>query len=169
MVHVHDNITLVKCRTKLEHFDRPETVLQKIVEASGGLGPESFSAVQQRVIYHLFLWCFYGQGRYENTIDFGKIAVKSNRHYERVYEPIALSFERSSDLIAAIKTMQQAAIYETPWNPCAPWITTTCGHLARLEAKYGEENRLQRVEQLHSSGVELEPESESKLEPEPQS
>ena len=65
--------------------------------------------------------------------------------------------------------MQQAAIYETPWNPRAPWITTTCEHLARLEADYGEENRLQRVEQLHSSGVELEPEPESKLEPEPQS
>jgi tetratricopeptide (TPR) repeat protein len=166
-VHVHDSITLVKCLIKLEHFDRAETVLQEIVEASGGL--ESFPAVQQRDLLYLFSWCFCGQGRYENAIDFGNAAVKSNRHYERVYEPIALSFERSGDLIAAIKTMQQAVIYETPWNPRAPWQTTTREHLGRLEAKYGEESRLQRVEQLHPAGVELELEPESELEPEPQS
>jgi hypothetical protein len=65
--------------------------------------------------------------------------------------------------------MQQAVIYETPWNPRAPWQTTTREHLGRLEAKYGEESRLQRVEQLHPAGVELELEPESELEPEPQS
>ena len=73
-------------------------------------------AKEVREIYHNITRVFYELKDYDNAIQFGESAVEMNRHYDGVYNYLALAYKDSGKLDKAIETMKLAVLYETPWD-----------------------------------------------------
>eukprot|EP00934_Nitzschia_sp_Nitz4_P004516 Nitzschia sp. Nitz4//scaffold100_size80364//69150//70262//NITZ4_005350-RA/size80364-processed-gene-0.40-mRNA-1//1//CDS//3329532112//4506//frame0 len=60
--------------------------------------------------------CFYELGVYDRSIAASEAAIMTNRHFPDIHKYKALSEKAQGKLDAAIRTMGQAVLYETPWD-----------------------------------------------------
>ena len=60
--------------------------------------------------------CNYGLDKLERAITMSESAIESYRHRPNVHKYKALSLQKLGKLDEAITVMQQAVLYETPWN-----------------------------------------------------
>jgi len=86
-----------------------------------------------RELYYRVGICCSDIGQFDEAIRFGMQAVAINRHYEHVYSPVARAYEGRGDLDGAVRTMQQAVCYETPWD--AANVVTVRARLKELVAR----------------------------------
>lgn len=59
----------------------------------------------------------YKFGKYDMALQLGLKSLQFNRHYEGCYEYVARSYIALGNIDEAIKTMEKATYYETPWDP----------------------------------------------------
>lgn len=78
--------------------------------------PESESPVTQRKLFMGMANCFYELGEFEKAIAASEAALTMNCHYPGVHQVKALSEKAMGSLEEAIKTMNCAVLYETPWD-----------------------------------------------------
>ena len=69
-----------------------------------------------RKIFHELIRCFYEVGNYSKALGCGEAALDFNKHYDGLYKYIALSHKALGNLEQAIDTMNDAVVYEAPWN-----------------------------------------------------
>lgn len=91
--------------------------------------------------------CFFGLGKYEEAIEFGNEAIELNRHYEDVHRCVALSHKALGNYAAAIRTMQRAVRYETPWDKanvqrCKDLLAVLVEEQRAYEVKSNKDERL---------------------------
>jgi tetratricopeptide (TPR) repeat protein len=60
--------------------------------------------------------CLYEIGDYEFAMDMGKAVIEMNRYFQQVHKYVAMAQRESGDQASAIKTMQNAVLYEAPWD-----------------------------------------------------
>ena len=70
----------------------------------------------QRGFFTSFGRSFYESGTYDKAIYMFDAAIEMNRHYPGVHKYKALAHQQKGELDLAIATMNQAALYETPWD-----------------------------------------------------
>ena len=84
------------------------------------LASEEFFAssipAQQRMLFQGLARCAYETGKYEKAIATLEPALEMNRSFPGVHKYKALAQKKLGKLDEAIKTMNQAVIYETPWD-----------------------------------------------------
>ncbi len=78
---------------------------------------EETDAVFSRQIFANFARCTYELGQLEESIRYGEYVIEMNRHYEEAYTYVALAHKAMGNLEEAVRTMQRAVVYETPWDP----------------------------------------------------
>jgi tetratricopeptide (TPR) repeat protein len=74
------------------------------------------SAIQVRRSVMGLARCAYELKVFEKAIAASEWAIEMNRHFPGVYKYKALAQKKMGDLDAAILTMNQAVLYETPWD-----------------------------------------------------
>jgi tetratricopeptide (TPR) repeat protein len=79
-------------------------------------GPEEASPPQNRQVFMGLSRCAYELGVYDKSIRAAEAALDMNRHFPGVHKYKALSEKASGDIDAAIRTMNRALLYETPWD-----------------------------------------------------
>ena len=77
--------------------------------------------------------CLYETGDYAAAIEAGEYAISLNRHYDNAYDYVALCHKAMGNLDEAVRTMQRASYYETPW------IQENVDRVNALLAKYTAE------------------------------
>lgn len=78
--------------------------------------PESVSVVEQRKIWMALARTGFLSGQYDKAIHASQAAIEMNRHFEGVHMYKGLSEKALGRLDDAISTMNQAVLYETPWD-----------------------------------------------------
>lgn len=122
-IWVHDHLTLARCLILQKDIANAMSALQVALRRIAIAEPRH--AVQVRMYFHLHSICHYAEGQFEKAIELGKVALEANRHWgwksdkghAGVYATIARSYAAMGDLDSAVRTMQQAVCYETPWDP----------------------------------------------------
>lgn len=71
---------------------------------------------QQRQCYMNMIKCYYCLREYDRAIRAGAFATHMNRHFPGVHEYIAKSHKAKGKHQEAQRTMQQAVLFETPWD-----------------------------------------------------
>ena len=79
-------------------------------------GPEDASPPQNRQVFMGLSRCAYELGVFDRSIFAAEAALEMNRHFQGVHKYKALSEKASGDIDAAIRTMNRAVLYETPWD-----------------------------------------------------
>ena len=83
---------------------------------------EAFKLVDEKMsgptrkIFHELIRCFYELKDYPKALSCGEAAVDFNKHYDGLYKYIALSHKAMGNFEQAIDTMNDAVVYEAPWN-----------------------------------------------------
>ena len=60
--------------------------------------------------------CSFKAGMYERAIATSDVALEMNRSFDQVHKYKALAYKEMGNIEDAIKTMNRAILYETPWN-----------------------------------------------------
>ena len=69
-----------------------------------------------RTIFHQLTQCFYELGDYAKALECGNAAVQMNRHFSGLYKYIAPTHKAMGNIEQAIDTMNDALVYESPWE-----------------------------------------------------
>ena len=86
------------------------------LQSAFSLSEESDTVTTRQICFN-FCRCFYEIGDYTPAIQVGESAIQMNRHYQDAYTYVALSYKALGNIDEAVRTMQKAVVYETPWDP----------------------------------------------------
>lgn len=100
----------------LKEWESAKEVYFRILQSMEG--PQDGSAPQQRQVFMGLSRCAYELGVYDKSIAGAEAALDYNRHFPGVHRYKALSEKALGNIDAAIRTMNRAVLYETPWDEC---------------------------------------------------
>ena len=98
----------------LEEWKEAIKIYMGMLEAMEG--PEDGTPVQQRKVFMGISRCFYECGDYDRSISAATAVLEMNRHFPGAHKYKALSEKAKGDIDEAIRTMNRAVLYETPWD-----------------------------------------------------